>query len=106
MRENNKRRHPDGSSPRPDLSKLKRQEAVERQTFYDTLSVSQKISELDRKLGVGLGAKKQRARLAAIMEQKIVSIVSADDVKETVEVSNKPRRMKAKERRQKEHGDN
>lgn len=103
MKENNKRRYPDGSSPRPDLSKFKRQDALERQTFYDTLSLSQKIAELDRKLGVGAGAKKQRARLAVLMEQKNIPIMVA---KESVETSDKPRRMKAKERRQKEHGEN
>jgi len=63
-RQNNNRKHPDGSGPRPDNSKHKREEALERQTGYESLTTAQKVAMLDSRLGVGLGAKKQRARLA------------------------------------------
>ena len=63
-RQNNKRKYPDGSGPRPDNSKHKREEAVERQAGYESLTMAQKIAMLDTKLGAGLGAKKQRALLA------------------------------------------
>jgi hypothetical protein len=66
-RQNNKRRFPDGSGRRPDNSKHKREEAVERQTAYDALNASQKIALLDSRLGVGVGAKKQRAKLAGVV---------------------------------------
>jgi len=63
-RQNNNRKHPDGSGRRPDNSKHKREEAVERQAGYESLTTAQKVAMLDQRLGVGLGAKKQRARLA------------------------------------------
>lgn len=46
-------------------SKQRRQEAArERQAAHDKLTPAQKIAKLDRKLGVGQGAKKERAKLA------------------------------------------
>ena len=41
-----------------------REEAVVRQTAYNELTTAEKIRRLDEKLGVGVGAVKQRARLA------------------------------------------
>lgn len=41
-----------------------REEAIVRQTEYAALSTAEKIRRLDEKLGVGVGAVKQRARLA------------------------------------------
>lgn len=43
---------------------LRRQEALERQADYKSLTVTQKVLKLDLKLGGGQGAVKQRARLA------------------------------------------
>lgn len=43
----------------------KRQEAEERQKYYDGLSVTEKIANLDKKFGKGQGAKKERAKLEA-----------------------------------------
>lgn len=63
-RQNNKRKYPDGTGSRPDNSKHKREEAIERQAGYESLTTAQKIAMLDTKLGAGLGAKKQRALLA------------------------------------------
>lgn len=42
----------------------KREEAVERQSFYDTLTATQKIQRLNNLFGPGQGAKKERAKLA------------------------------------------
>jgi len=42
----------------------RRNEAQVRQTNYDTFTTQQKIDKLDRKLGFGVGAVKQRKRLA------------------------------------------
>ena len=42
---------------------VKRKEAETRQTIYDKLSIKQKIEKLDKKLGKGIGAKKERQKL-------------------------------------------
>ena len=42
---------------------IKREEAKTRQTIYDKLSTKQKIEKLDKKLGKGIGAKKERQKL-------------------------------------------
>lgn len=62
-RTNNNRRYTGTSQHRPDNLKFRREEAIERQAAYDKLSNTEKIAMLDRKFGVGAGAKKQRARL-------------------------------------------
>jgi hypothetical protein len=67
-RENKARRFPGTNGPRPDLSKLKKEEAKERQEAYDKLSIGDKISLLDSRLGVGQGAKKQRVRLEGLLK--------------------------------------
>ena len=38
-------------------------EAVERNTRWDAMTPSQKLAELDTRLGIGVGAKKQREQL-------------------------------------------
>lgn len=42
----------------------KRSEAAERQSEWAKLTPKQQLADLDRRLGAGVGAKKQRARLA------------------------------------------
>ena len=64
-RTNHKRRYTGTSQHRPDNKKFRQEEAKERQAAYDALSNTEKIAMLDRKLGEGVGAKKQRARLVA-----------------------------------------
>ncbi len=39
---------------------VKRKEAEERQENYNKLTATQKIAKLDKKLGKGIGAKKER----------------------------------------------
>lgn len=46
----------------------RREEAKVRQEAYDKLTTQQKIERLDRELGVGVGAVKQRAKLAKLVE--------------------------------------
>jgi hypothetical protein len=67
-KENNDRRNPGVRGVRPDNKKHKRAEAAERQAAYDALSTAQKLALLDRKLGAGVGAKKQRAKLQGAVE--------------------------------------
>lgn len=44
--------------------------AKERQELYNTLTTEQKIADLNARLGEGVGATKQRARLAARLEKE------------------------------------
>jgi len=46
----------------------KRERAEKTQAQWSSLSIAQQIAELDRRLGKGQGAAKQRARLAALLE--------------------------------------
>ena len=64
-RTNHNRRYTGSSRNRPDKKKWRQEEAIERQTAYDKLSIREKLDLLDRRLGIGVGAKKQRARLEA-----------------------------------------
>lgn len=54
----------------PKTQAVKQKEADERKEAYDKLSVKEKIARLDQKFGVGIGAKKQRERLAKLLEEK------------------------------------
>lgn len=99
----NKRKYPDGTNPRPDLSELKQAEAAERQAFYDGLSVEVKIGMLDKKFGVGQGAKKQRAKF--VMVKAKPTLVEVKEEKSLEQVSEK-KHLKAKERRSKEKKEN
>jgi hypothetical protein len=60
----NKARRHSGGGPRPDQLATKRSEAVERNAGWSELSPQKQLAELDRRLGKGVGARKQRARLA------------------------------------------
>ena len=41
----------------------KQQEAIERNEYWAQLTPEQQLADLDRRLGKGIGAKKQRARI-------------------------------------------
>lgn len=112
-KENNNRKFPDGTRPRPDLSDLKRREAKDRQDAYDGLSIEQKLAALDTKLGAGEGAKRQRARLATLLEKKNAP-ASSEVVKMAQEAGqdmlglindDKKKHLKAKDRRRQERKD-
>lgn len=42
----------------------KKERAIQRNTEYSKLTTPEKLARLDKKLGAGVGASKQRARLA------------------------------------------
>lgn len=63
-KDNSHRKFPGERGPRQDRSELKRTEAAERNAYWAGLSRAEQIAELDRRLGKGIGAKRQRARLA------------------------------------------
>jgi hypothetical protein len=42
---------------------LKKREAVERNNAWNSLTPQQQLADLDRRLGVGIGAAKQRAKI-------------------------------------------
>ena len=48
----------------------KRTAAIARQEAHDKLSPKEKLDILDRRLGVGIGAAKERARLNVVLETK------------------------------------
>jgi hypothetical protein len=70
-RKGNSRRFPDAFGVRPDHKKFRQEEAAERQTEYDKLSVKDKLAKLDTLFGVGLGAEKQRAKLTALLNKVV-----------------------------------
>jgi len=53
---------------RPDGAKARRAEAIARQDIYNSLTPQQHLKRLDEKFGVGLGAKKERAKLLKRIE--------------------------------------
>ena len=65
------------SRNRPDGLKGRKEEALERQTAWDNLSPQQRVSELDRRLGAGVGAVSQRARLADLLAGRTKQAVIA-----------------------------
>lgn len=67
MKANNDRKFPGERGPRADLAKIRREEAASRQEAYNKLSAKEKLEKLDEKLGVGVGAKKQRAKLQSLV---------------------------------------
>lgn len=105
-KENNNRKYPDGTRPRPDLSEAKRSEAKERQAYSDSLTVEQKLAALDKPRPAsnqercGGESKKVRAKLAALLAKKNTTPVA--EVKTDVAEDAEKKHLKAKERRRKE----
>ncbi len=72
-KENNNRRYPgENCNHRPDEAAKRRSEAQARQEKTDALTPQQRLENLDIKLGVGEGAKKERTRLVAIVAKPVV----------------------------------
>lgn len=46
-----------------------RQEAEERNAAHSTLTTMQKLKQLDMRLGMGVGAKKERSRLLKLLAE-------------------------------------
>jgi hypothetical protein len=64
----------------PYRKELKAKDAVERRIGYDNMTIAEKIAMLDRRLGKGIGAKKQRERLLAAGTKSAPAIVKAETV--------------------------
>ena len=82
------------SKKRNDRKANRREDAVERQAARDALSASEQIARLDKILGKGKGAVKERARLAKQepAPKKKAAKTKKDETKPKV-------KQKAKERR-------
>jgi hypothetical protein len=48
----------------------KRKEGEERNRGYSTMTPAEKLHDLDQRLGVGVGAKRQRAKLEGLLPPK------------------------------------
>ena len=98
---NNKRRFT-GGGKRPDNAKIKREEAAERLKYWSGLSPQAQLEALDRRLGKGVGAVRQRVEiLSKIAGPK--SAQSAPKVEAPVQVvadGEPEKRLRAKERRE------
>src|SRR5271157_4408503 len=71
-RENNLRKYT-GGGPRPDLSKVKKEEAETRQAEYSALTIEQKLEALKmNQARCGGASKKQHAKLMDLIEKKNV----------------------------------
>ena len=53
---------------------FKNKEAVERNNFWASLTPQQQLESLDTRLGKGIGAKKQRAKIQAKIDNPQVEI--------------------------------
>ncbi len=86
-----------GGGPRPDHNDYKKSEAKERDEAWRKLTPAEQLVALDRRLGAGKGATKQRARILAqvVAAQKAV----------TQTVPTGAERLKAKERRAQERAE-
>lgn len=60
------------SNKRLDKQGVRRIEAEGRAEVWNGLTPAQQLATLDRRLGKGLGAKKQRARIAKAAEKAVV----------------------------------
>jgi hypothetical protein len=66
----NNRKHPGKHGARPDLYEDRVRETAERAKERSERSPQQQVALLDHRLGVGVGAKKERGRLAVPKEKK------------------------------------
>jgi hypothetical protein len=81
---------------------IKVQQAQERQDAWDKLTPIQQLAALDKRLGKGVGAKKQRARIMMLMKKNDVTPEIEPELKnQQTNVDEKKPKMKAKERRAK-----
>jgi hypothetical protein len=53
-----------GGGRHPERAAIKREEATKRNDYYASLTPERRLANLDHRLGRGLGASRQRARLA------------------------------------------
>lgn len=91
----NVRKHT-GGGPRPDFTGLKRKEAAERLRSWTKLTPEAQLKALDRRPGE---SKRQRARLAALIEKRKHQPKQEPKAPATAAVTEEGGRIKAKERR-------
>jgi hypothetical protein len=101
-KDNSRRKFPASRGPRPDLAKIKKDEALARKETYDKLSIEAKILDLNERLdklrilGKEPGAaKKQLAKLMAQLEKRSAPI----EAKETKIEEPVKKHSRAKDRR-------
>ena len=75
QKDNSRRLYPGkgGRRHNPVRFDAKRKDALERNAAWAALGPLKQLEALDRRLGVGAGAAKQRARLASILERATAS---------------------------------
>jgi len=95
-KKNNFRRHT-GGGPRPDHNDYKKSEAKERDAAWRKLTPTEQLAALDRRLGKGVGAAKQRTRIEA-------QIAAAHKAAPAAALTG-AERLKAKERRAQERNE-
>lgn len=102
-KDNSRRRYPGtgGRRHNPVNIEVRREEAVERQAAWSALSPREKLAALDRRLGEGVGARKQRALLTTSLRIQTGRPDGRDSqlLKNEV-IEEGPRPLKAKERRE------
>jgi hypothetical protein len=92
-KKNNFRRYK-GGGPRPDHNEYKQKEAIERDIAWRAKTPAEQLAALDARLGEGVGATKQRARIEAQ--------IAAARKAAPITVPTGAERLKAKERRAQE----
>jgi hypothetical protein len=68
------RRYSEGG-PRPDKTSIKQTEAAERLVAWRGLNPEQQLAALDARLGVGVGAARQRAHLKGLIEEMRPAVI-------------------------------
>jgi len=58
---------------RQSLRNLRRKEAIARNNAWAALSCEEQLADLDRRLGEGQGAVKQRAKIARLIAQREIA---------------------------------
>lgn len=73
--------------------------AAERAQYYATLTPEQKIAHLDARLGKGVGAEKERARLAKLIAER-AQPPTPEKAAEVFGGQEKPKKQKGKTKKQ------
>lgn len=93
------RKYPGVSGRRPDKVVARREIEAERLEWWRSLTPARQLAELDRRLGKGVGATRQRARLESLLRKTKPS----QEPPKAQETEAQPRKgMKAKDRRRAE----
>lgn len=80
---------------------IRKNEAEKRNTAWAKLSPKEQLTEINKRLGVGVGAAKQRKKIQALIDAGVTAPKVEVKAEEKVEKINRPK-IKAKERHKKE----